>query len=113
MTSGPKPINATEMFESQLLMDFIERALEEFDHVIFDSGPMMVVSESAAMAPRVDGVVTVVRARSNSRGLLQRMRDSLRAIKAEHLGVVLNGVRAQGGGYYGSTIKTYYEYQNT
>jgi capsular exopolysaccharide synthesis family protein len=112
MTSGPKPINATEMFESQLLIDFIERALEEFDHVIFDSGPMMVVSESAAMAPKVDGVVTVVRARSNSRGLLTRMRDSLRALKAEHLGVVLNGVRSTGGGYYASNIKTYYEYQN-
>jgi capsular exopolysaccharide synthesis family protein len=112
MSAGPKPINATEMFESQLLIDFIERALEEFDHVIFDSGPMMVVSESQAMAPRVDGVVTVVRARSNSRGLLQRMRDTLRQIKAEHLGVVLNGVRAQGGGYYGRNIKAYYEYQN-
>ena len=49
MTSGPKPINATEMFESQLLIDFIERTLEEFDHVIFDSGPMMVVAEAAAM----------------------------------------------------------------
>src|SRR5207237_1853779 len=80
MTSGPKPINATEMFESQLLIDFIERALEEFDHVIFDSGPMMVVSESQAMAPRVDGVITVVRAQGNSRGLLQRMRDALRAV---------------------------------
>ena len=112
MTSGPKPINATEMFESQLLVDFIDRALEEFDHVIFDSGPMMVVSESQAMAPKVDGVVTVVRARSNSRGLLKRMCDTLRAVKAEHLGVVLNGVRAQGGGYYGRTIKTYYEYQS-
>ncbi len=112
MTSGPKPINATEMFESQLLIDFIERALEEFDHVIFDSGPMMVVSESQAMAPRVDGVITVVRAQGNSRGLLQRMRDALRAVKAEHLGVVLNGVRSQGGGYYARSIKTYYEYQN-
>jgi capsular exopolysaccharide synthesis family protein len=112
MTSGPKPVNATEMFESQLLVDFIERALEEFDHVIFDSGPMMVVSESAAMAPRVDGVVTVCRARGNSRGLLTRMRDTLRALKAEHLGVVLNGVRAQGGGYYGRNIKAFYEYQN-
>lgn len=112
MTAGPKPVNATEMFESQLLVDFIDRALEEFDHVIFDSGPMMVVSESTAMAPRVDGVVTVVRARGNSRGLLTRMRDTLRALKAEHLGVVLNGVRAQGGGYYGRNIKTFYEYQN-
>lgn len=112
MTAGPKPANATELLESQLLIDFIERALEEYDHVIFDSGPMLVVSETVALAPRVDGVVTVVRARSNSRGLLQRMRDALRQLKAEHLGVVLNGVRSTGGGYYGRNIKTYYEYQN-
>jgi capsular exopolysaccharide synthesis family protein len=112
MTSGPKPMNATELFESQLLIDFIERALEEYDHVIFDSGPFLVVSESIAMAPRVDGVVSVVRAHSESRGLLLRMREQLRQVKAEHIGVVLNAVRAQGGGYYRSNIKTYYLYNN-
>lgn len=112
MTSGPKPGNTTELLESQLLVDFIERALEEYDHVIFDSGPMLFVSETVALAPRVDGVVTVVRARTNTRGLLQRMRDALRQVKAEHLGIVLNGVHAQAGGYYGRNIKTYYEYQN-
>ncbi len=40
------------------------------------------------------------------------MRDGLRQLKAEHLGIILNAVRAQGGGYYGRNIKTYYEYQN-
>jgi len=110
---GPMPTNATELLESQLLIDFIERALEEFDHVIFDSGPLLVVSETVALAPRVDGVVTVVRARANSRGVLSRMRDSLRQIKAEHLGIVLNAVRTQGGGYYGRNIRTYYEYQSS
>jgi polysaccharide biosynthesis transport protein len=112
LPSGLKPTNATELLESQLLTDFIERALEEFDHVIFDSGPLLFVSETVALAPRVDGVVTVVRARANTRGLLQRLRDSLRQIKAEHLGVVLNAVRSQGGGYYRSNIRTYYDYQN-
>jgi capsular exopolysaccharide synthesis family protein len=112
LVSGPKPANATELMESQLLIDFIERALEEYDHVIFDSGPILVVSETVALAPRVDGVVTVVRAKANSRGLLQRMRDALRQVRAEHLGVVLNAVRSQGGGYYRRNIKTYYEYQN-
>ncbi|HEV7297851.1 MAG TPA: polysaccharide biosynthesis tyrosine autokinase [Tepidisphaeraceae bacterium] len=112
LTSGGKPGNATEMLESQLLVDFIERTLEEYDHVIFDSGSIMVVSEAIALAPRVDGVVTVARARSNSRGLLLRMRDTLRQLKAEHLGVILNAVRAQGGGYYGRNIKTYYAYQD-
>jgi len=111
MTSGPKPPNATELFESQLYNDFIERAAEEFDHVIFDSGPFLVVSESFAMAPRVDGVVTVVRAHKDSRGILTRMRDTLRQVKAEHLGVILNAVRAHGGGYYGRNIKTYYAYE--
>jgi capsular exopolysaccharide synthesis family protein len=112
MPSGPKPMNPTELFESQLLIDFIERALEEFDHVIFDSGPFLVVSESAAMAPRVDGVITVVKAHSDSRGLLTRMRDELRKTKAEHLGVVLNAVRAHSGGYYRSSISEYYRYQS-
>ncbi len=113
MSSGPKPMNPTELFESQLLIDFIERALEEFDHVVFDTGPIMVVAEAQAMAPRVDGVISVVRAKTNNRGLLQRMRDELRRNKAEHLGVVLNAVRAQGGGYYRRNIQTYYDYANT
>ena len=112
LASGPKPVNATELLESQLLIDFIERALEEYDHVIFDTGPLPLVSETIALAPRVDGCITVVRARANSRGLLQRVRDTLRQVKAEHVGVVLNAVRAQAGGYYGRSIVDYYKYQN-
>ena len=112
LTTGPKPLNPTELLESQLLIDFIERALEEYDHVIFDTGPLPLVSETIALAPRVDGVVTVVRARANSRGLLTRVRDTLRQVKAEHVGVVLNAVRAQAGGYYGRSIVDYYKYQN-
>ncbi len=112
LPAGPRPINPTELLESQLLIDFIERALEQFDHVIFDSGPLPLVSETVALAPRVDGVVTVVRARTNSRGLLQRVRDELRKVKAENLGVILNGVRSRVGGYYGRNILDYYEYQS-
>jgi len=112
LPTGPKPANATELLESSLFTDFIDKALLEYDHIIFDSGPLLFVSETVAMAPRVDGVVTVVRASANSRGLLQRLRDQLKSLKAEHLGVVLNGVRVQGGGYYGRNIKTYYEYSN-
>ena len=112
LPTGVKPANSTELLESQLLIDFIERALEEYDHVIFDSGPLLLVSETAALAPRVDGVVTVVRARGNSRGMLQRLRDQLRQLKAENLGVILNAVRSQSGGYYAPMIKSYYAYQN-
>lgn len=109
---GPKPENTTELLESQRFTEFVERALEQYDHVLFDSGPLLLVSDTVALAPRVDGVISVVKAATNTRGLLSRLRDNLRQIKAEHLGVVLNGVRAQGGGYYGRSIKDYYAYQN-
>ncbi len=113
LAAGPKPSNATEMLESQLLIDFIDRAMEHYDHVIFDSGPILFTSEAVAMAPRVDGVVCVLRARGNTRGVVSRLRDTLRQIKAELVGVVLNGVRAHGGGYYARNIRTYYEYSGS
>lgn len=109
---GPRPDSPTELLEGPGLGEFIQAASETYDHVIFDSGPLLIVSEAVAMAPRVDGVITVVRASVNSRGLLQRLRDAIRQLSAEHVGVVLNGVRAQGGGYYARNIKTYYQYQN-
>ena len=95
-----------------MLIDFIDHVLDDYDHIVFDSGPLLFVSESVALAPRVDGVVTVVRAQQNSRGALQRVRDTLRQTKAQQIGVVLNAVKAQGGGYYARNIRTYYEYQS-
>ena len=57
-------------------------------------------------------MVTVNRARTNSRGLLQRLRDDLRKTwRPSILGIVLNAVRAQAGGYYNRNINTYYAYQ--
>lgn len=112
LPAGPKPANAAELLESDLLQRFVEKASESYDLVIFDSGALLFASESLAMAPRVDGVVTVVRANQSSRGVLGRVRDMLKQIKAENLGVVINGIRAHGGGYYSRNIKTYYAYSN-
>ena len=111
LTSGPKPANPTELIEGTPFTDFVDAALDEYDHVVFDSGPILFVSETGALAPQCDGVVSVVRARKSSRGLLGRMRDSLRSLNVEHLGVVLNAVRHQAGGYYSRNIKTFYAYQ--
>ena len=99
------------MIEGTPFTEFVDAALDEYDHVIFDSGPILFVSETGALAPQCDGVVSVVRARKSSRGLLGRMRDSLRSLNVEHLGVVLNAVRHQAGGYYSRNIKTFYAYQ--
>ena len=112
LPSGPRPANATELIEGPSFTEVLDRAWEQFDLVIFDSGPVLFVSETSALAPQVDGVISVVRARKSSRGLLGRLRDSLRSLNVEHLGVVLNAVRSRAGGYYKRNIKNYYAYQD-
>ena len=111
LPAGPRPENSTELVEGANFTDVLDRALEQFDLVLFDSGPILFASETGALAPQVDGVVTVVRARKSSRGLIGRLRDNLRSLNVEHLGVVLNAVRGRAGGYYNRNMKTYYKYQ--
>ncbi len=113
LPAGPKPekSNATELIEGDGFLDVIDHAFEQYDIVVFDSGPILFTSETGALAPQVDGVISVVRARSSTRGLLGRLRDSLASLNVEHLGVVLNAVRSRAGGYYTRNIKTYYDYQ--
>ena len=112
MPAGQRPANPTELLEGANFVDVLDRALEEFDHVIFDSGPLLFASETAALAPQMDGVVSVVRAKASSRGMLGRLNDTLRSMNVEHLGTVLNAVRAQAGGYYNRNMKTFYEYND-
>ncbi|MEL7238975.1 MAG: CpsD/CapB family tyrosine-protein kinase, partial [Planctomycetota bacterium] len=111
LVAGDQPANPTELIEGANFTDVLDRALEEYDHVIFDSGPILFVSETGALAPQMDGVVSVVSAKGSSRGMLGRLRDTLRSMNVEHLGVVLNSVRAQAGGYYNRNMKTYYDYK--
>ena len=110
LPAGPRPHSPTELIEGPAFTEVVDRALEDFDHVIFDSGPILFVSETGALAPQCDGVISVVRARHSTRGLLGRLRDQLRSFNVEHLGVVLNAVRHHAGGYYGRNIRTYYAY---
>ncbi|MEM1010742.1 MAG: AAA family ATPase [Planctomycetota bacterium] len=114
LPAGPKPDKsaATELIEGNGFLDVIDHAYEQYDVVVFDSGPILFTSETGALAPQVDGVISVVRARSSTRGLLGRLRDSLASLNVEHLGVVLNAVRSRAGGYYTRNIKTFYDYQN-
>lgn len=112
LPAGPRPGNPAELVEGPSFTEVVDRALEDYDHVIFDSGPILFVSETGALAPQCDGVITVVRARRSTRGLLGRLRDQLRSLNVEHLGVVLNAVRHHPGGYYSRNIKTYYAYHS-
>ena len=110
VTSGPLPPNPAELLGSETMKQVLEEMVAEYDQVILDASPVMLVSDACVLATLVDGVILVVRAGSNSRGIVQRAAEMLARVGARVLGVVLQGVRSTAGGYLRKNYETFYEY---
>jgi Mrp family chromosome partitioning ATPase len=70
------------------------------DVIIFDSPPTLAVTDAAALANQVDGVILVTRAGRTRRDATQHCIKSLLHVRAKILGGVLNGALNKQGGYY-------------
>jgi len=110
MAAGPLPPNPAELLGSEQMQKMLWEMREEYDQVLIDGAPCLVVSDPCVLGTMVDGVVLVVRAQANTAGVVQRMRDMLDGVGAHVLGVVLNGMRATAGGYLRKNYDTFYEY---
>lgn len=101
LPSGPVPPNPAELVGSNKMSKLLADLSERFEMVIIDTPPVLAVTDAAVLAPKADGVVMVVRSGKVDYRLVNRAKDALLAVKANLLGVVLDGVEAERGeGYY-------------
>lgn len=112
ITSGHIPPNPTELLSSSEMGGLLEKLGEKYDYIFIDTPPVTVVTEAAAMAKYVSGVVFVVRQNSTITESLNRARTSIQMANAKILGYILNDVSATAysyGGYgrYGNTKRGY------
>lgn len=104
--------NPSELLESVRLTSFIASAKERYDFVLFDSPPLMAVTDAVVLASRVDGVVFVVKSGATPRELLRRGIAMLTDTNATVVGGVLNmvDVRSDSSAYYAYAYKYYRHY---
>lgn len=91
---------STEFFFAADMENFMNDAGKEYDFVIVDTPPVMAADDAATLAPRVDGVLFVVRAEATSARVARASLDLLVQRNAKVLGLVLNSVRAGTGDYH-------------
>ncbi|MBN1934412.1 MAG: CpsD/CapB family tyrosine-protein kinase [Anaerolineae bacterium] len=108
ITSGPIPPNPADLLGSGRMEALIESLKDQADVIIFDTPPVLAVTDAVVLATRVDGVLLVNDARRTRRGMVRRAVGHLRQVGAPLLGVVLNRVSSSGDGYY--TYQHYYGY---
>jgi Mrp family chromosome partitioning ATPase len=111
LSVGTKEKRNLEMLATNGMSDLLAEARGKFDLVLIDVAPAIVSGDALTLAAKCDASVLVVRAMSEKRGLIARLRNDLTDTRAEFLGVIVNAVKASAGGYLKSNIKASSEYQ--
>ncbi len=102
LTSGPIPPNPAELLESHRFRDLVETLKSKFDRIVFDSPPVLPVTDAAILSRLVDCVVVVVRAFRTDKYAVRQAVKQLLGVKGHLAGIVLNDVnlsRAEYGKY--------------
>jgi len=100
LPAGPSTRRASDLIGTGLA-ELIEEATREYDLVVLDAPPLLGFAEPLQMATAVDGVIVVARAGDTSRKALSSVIGTLKRLRANLVGVVLNEVhREVSAGYY-------------
>jgi protein-tyrosine kinase len=100
LTSGPIPPNPSELLASKAMHYMLEKALEEYDMVLFDTPPVLAVTDAQVLANICDGVVLVISSGNTENEMAVKSKELLEAAKAKILGVVLNRKKMKEGEHY-------------
>lgn len=109
--AGLLPANPAELLGGTNMLKLIKQARQNYDYIIIDGPPVLLVSDAKTLAKSVDGTILVFNAAATKRGAALRTIRELRQISANILGCVLLGVKALKGGYFQEQFRSYRKYQ--
>lgn len=90
IAAGTIPPNPSELLSSPNMQELLNVLSERFDYIICDAPPIGIVTDAAVISAYCDGAILVVKQRSTTRNQVRVAKDSLEAVNANILGVVLN-----------------------
>jgi non-specific protein-tyrosine kinase len=94
LTSGPLPQSPSQVLASRRFEELVAELAGQADLLLFDSPPLLAVSDAAVLATRVDGVLLVLRAGHTKRDEARRAKDQLEKVNAYIVGSLLTNVSA-------------------
>ncbi|MCL4507634.1 MAG: polysaccharide biosynthesis tyrosine autokinase [Chloroflexi bacterium] len=100
MASGPIPPDPSELLSSKRMAALFAQLQEQADLVIFDSPPVLVVTDAPVLSTLVDGVLMVIRSGRTRRTVAKATKDALTAVNANVVGVMLNRASTRTASYY-------------
>lgn len=112
LASGPVPPNPSELLASDRMADMVRELTASYDVVLFDTPPLLPVTDAAVLGAVTNGAIIVARARKTRREQLRHAADLLRGAGTPVLGLVVNGMPVKGGRYAKYSYRYSYEPQS-
>jgi capsular exopolysaccharide synthesis family protein len=116
VTAGGLPPNPSELLGSARMSTLVDQLEKEWDMILFDSPPIVAVTDASMISSEIDAIVMVVKAGQTDRSAVDRALDTIKNVKAPLIGVVLNGANpetlAGKYSYYYSYYNYYYHSEN-
>jgi capsular exopolysaccharide synthesis family protein len=100
LTSGPIPPNPAELLSSRAMAHFFEEVYKDYSMVIFDTPPILAVTDAQVLANQCDGTVLVISSGSTEVDKALKSKEKLNTTQAKLLGVVLNNREIKDTNYY-------------
>ncbi|RPJ78649.1 MAG: polysaccharide biosynthesis tyrosine autokinase, partial [Deltaproteobacteria bacterium] len=104
MTSGPIPPIPSELLNSVRMEKLVKTLSTKFDHIIFDSAPVLSVTDSQILTRFIDSIIVVARAGHTTYEAARKGLKILKEIEPHPIGMVINAVDTKRGWinhYYG------------
>jgi succinoglycan biosynthesis transport protein ExoP len=92
------------------LREIIASLKGRYDKIVFDSPPIIGVSDASVLASTVDAAVMLIQHRRNPATMVLRAQQVMDSLKTPLIGVVLNQVPLNAGGDYGYYTNNYAYY---
>lgn len=109
LPSGPSPSNAADYLASEEMTMLIEKVSELADVIIFDTPPLLAVTDARILATQADVTLLVIDAGNTRSEVCRRGAELLAQIGVKPLGVILNKFNPKRDNqYYGYGYQYYY-----
>jgi Mrp family chromosome partitioning ATPase len=112
LPSGGVPGFTLSLIHGTRLKEIIGVLRGRYDKVLFDSPPIIGVSDTSVLISVVDGSVLLIQHRRNPQSMILRAQQIVEERKTPLIGVVLNQVPLNAGGDYGYYTSNYAYYSD-
>jgi capsular exopolysaccharide synthesis family protein len=109
VTAGGLPPNPSELLGSDRMTDLVCTLELKWDIILFDSPPIVAVTDSSMISAEIDALVMVVKAGQTDRSAVDRALDTISNVRSPLIGVILNGANPE---TLAGKYSYYYSYYN-